>query len=184
MSIAMLIVATGWLIFSMMTMSTYRESQTQRLEQLRDFRADVSYQNRIEEMKQAGELFLSSPIYGVGFGYQYNFWRPFVQSIGPGYLDTNFTHSDIMFLASKGGGICLFLFGMMLYGFGRRLYQIRKEKLNGPQSTWASFGIVMIITSLIIGSSTPFYQTRWATFTFAVLLAVGLAYKGAESNGR
>ena len=184
MSTAMLIVATGWLIFSMMTMSTYRESQTQRLEQLRDFRADVSYQNRIEEMKQAGELFLSSPIYGVGFGYQYNFWRPFIQSIGPGYLDTNFTHSDIMFLASKGGGIGLFLFGMMLYGFGKRLYQIRKEKLNGPQSTWASFGIVMIITSLIIGSSTPFYQTRWATFTFAVLLAVGLAYKGAESNGR
>jgi O-antigen ligase len=184
MSTAMLIVATGWLIFSMMTMSTYRESQTQRLEQLRDFRADVSYQNRIEEMKQAGELFLSSPIYGVGFGYQYNFWRPFVQSIGPGYLDTNFTHSDIMFLASKGGGIGLFLFGMMLYGFGRRLYQIRKEKLNGPRSTWASFGIVMIITSLIIGSSTPFYQTRWATFTFAVLLAVGLAYKETESNER
>ena len=184
MSMAMLIVATGWLILSTMAESTYMESQTHRLEQLRHFQSDVSYQNRIEEMKQAGELFLSSPIYGVGFGYQYNFWRPFIQSIGPGYLDTNFTHSDIMFLASKGGSIGLLLFGMMLYGFGKRLYQIRKENLSGLQPTWASFGIVMIITSLIIGSSTPFYQTRWATFTFAVLLAVGLAYKGTESNGR
>jgi NADH:ubiquinone oxidoreductase subunit 6 (subunit J) len=89
-----------------------------------------------------------------------------------------------MFLASKGGVIGLFLFGMMLYGFGKRLSQIRKGGLNRLQSTWASFGIVMIIISLIIGSSTPFYQTRWATFTFAVLLGVGLAYKGTESNGR
>jgi O-antigen ligase len=184
MSLAILIIATGWLIFTTMTMSTYKESQIDRLQKLRDYQYDLSYQNRIEEMKQAGELFLSSPIYGVGFGYEYNFWRPFVQSIGPGYVDTNFTHSDIMFLASKGGVIGLFLFGMMLYGFGKRLSQIRKGNPNRLQSTWASFGVVMIITSLIIGSSTPFYQTRWATFTFAVLLAVGLAYKGTESNGR
>ena len=180
MSIAILIIATGWLIFSTMGSSTYRESQADRLRELRDFQFDVSYQNRIEEIKQTGELFLSSPIYGVGFGYQYAFWRPFVHLIGPGYLETNFTHTDIMFFASKGGVIGLFLFGMMLYGFGEKLYQLRKEKPNGLQYTWASFGIVMIIGSLIIGSSTPFYQTRWTTFAFAILLAVALSYKEAS----
>jgi hypothetical protein len=180
MSIAVLVVATGWLILSTMGSTTYRESQADRLQELRDFQFDVSYQNRIEEIKQTGELFLSSPIYGVGFGYQYTFWRPFVRLIGPGYLDTNFTHADIMFFASKGGAIGLVLFGMMLYGFGKRLYQLRKEKPNGLQSTWASFGLVMIISSLIIGSSTPFYQTRWATFAFAILLAVGLSRKEAR----
>ncbi len=179
-SIAILVIATGWLIFSTMGLSTYRESQTDRLQELRDFRFDVSYQNRIEEIKQTGELFLSSPIYGVGFGYQYNFWRPFIRLIGPGYLETNFTHTDIMFFASKGGVIGLFLFGMMLYGFGKKLYHLRKEKPNSLQSTWASFGLVMIIGSLIIGSSTPFYQTRWATFAFAILLAVGLSRKEAR----
>jgi len=182
-SIAILVTATGWLIFSTMGPSTYRESQADRLQELRDFRLDVSYQNRIEEIKQAGELFLSSPIYGVGFGYQYNFWRPFVQSIGPGYLNTNSMHTDIMFFVSKGGVIGLFLFGMMLRGLGKKLYQLRKEKPDGLQSTWASFGLVMIISSLIIGSSTPFYQTRWATFAFAILLAVGLSRNAKGING-
>jgi hypothetical protein len=179
-SIAILVIATGWLIFSTMGLSSYRESQAHRLQELRDFQFDVSYQNRIEEIEQTGELFLSSPIYGVGFGYRYNFWRPFVQLIGPGYLDTNYTHADIMFFVSKGGVVGLFLFGMVLYGFGKRLYQLRKEKPNGLQSTWASFGLVMIISSLIIGSSTPFYQARWATFAFAILLAVGLSTREAR----
>ena len=183
-SIAILVIATGWLIFSTMGSSTYREFQAYRLQELRDFQFDLSYQNRVEEIKQAGKLFLSSPVYGVGFGYQYSFWRPFVQLIGPGYLDTNFTHTDIMFFASKGGVIGLFLFGMMLYGFGKKLYQLRKEKPNSLQSTWASFGLVMIISSLIIGSSTPFYQTRWATFAFAILLAVGLSHKKSEPDVR
>lgn len=182
-SIGILIIVTGWLILSVMGPTTYRESQADRLRELRDFEFDLSYQNRVEEIKQAGELFLSSPIYGVGFGYQYGFWRPFIQLIGPGHLETNFTHSDIMFFASKGGVIGLFLFGMMLYGFGKRLYQLRKESANSLRSTWASFGLVMIVSSLIIGSSTPFYQTRWATFAFAVLLAVGLSFgeAGIES---
>jgi O-antigen ligase len=179
-SIGILIIVTGWLIFSIMEPTTYRESQADRLRELRDLQFDLSYQNRVEEIKQAGQLFLSSPIYGVGFGYQYTFWRPFVRLIGPGYLDTNFTHTDIMFIASKGGLIGLFLFGMMLYGFGKRLYQLRKERPNSLRSTWASFGLVMIVGSLIIGSSTPFYQTRWATFAFSVLLAVGLSFREAR----
>lgn len=179
-SIGILIIVTGWLIFSIMEPTTYRESQGDRLRELKDLQFDLSYQNRVEEIKQAGQLFLSSPIYGVGFGYQYAFWRPFVQVIGSGHLETNFTHTDIMFFASKGGVIGLFLFGMMLYGFGKRLYQLRKECANSLWSTWASFGLVMIVSSLIIGSSTPFYQTRWATFAFAVLLAVGLSSREAR----
>ena len=120
----------------------------------------------------------------MGFGYKYEFWRPFITGVGPGLLNTNFTHNDIMFITSKGGIIGLTLFGLMLYGFTRKLLQRRKEKPNSVQSAWATFALLMIVNSLLIGLSTPIYQTRWATFALAILLAIGLGYKESEPDAR
>jgi O-antigen ligase len=183
-------VATGILVLTMGFLffkggsASYVELQRERLQKLVEYRYDLSFENRLEEINQTGELFLSAPVWGVGFGYQYDFWRPFITGIGPGFLDTNYTHNDIMYIASKGGLIGLILFGLMLYGIGKKLLQRRKENRGSIESAWATIALIALINSLIIGLSTPVFQTRNAVFALAILLALGLGYKGTESNAR
>ncbi len=181
-ALGILVVLMGFLFFYKSS-STYIESQSERLQTLRDFRSDLSFENRIEEIKQSGQLFLSSPLWGVGFGYQYDFWRPFITGIGPGILETNYTHNDIMYISSKGGLIGLILFGLMLYGVGREIFQRRREKRGSIESAWATIAIIALINCLIIGLSTPIFQTRGAAFALAILLALGLGYSPKGNNG-
>jgi O-antigen ligase len=183
LSMGTLVVLMAFLFFQKGP-STYIESQRGRLQQLAEYRYDLSFENRLEEIKQSGELFLSSPLWGVGFGYQYDFWRPFITGVGPGFMDTNYTHSDIMYIVSKGGMIGLILFGLMHYGLGKKLFRRRKENPGSIQSAWATIAIIALLNSLIIGLSTPIFQSRWAAFTLAILLAMGIGYRGAESSGR
>lgn len=181
LSIGTLVVLMAFLFFQKGP-STYIESQRVRLQQLMEYRYDLSFENRLEEIKQSGELFLSSPFWGVGFGYQYDFWRPFIAGIGPGFMDTNYTHNDIMYIASKGGLTGLILFGLTLYGLGKELFRRRKEDPGSIQSVWATIAIVALFNSLVIGLATPIFQSRWAAFTLAILLALGLSYKEARSG--
>jgi len=182
-SIVITVGLIGWL-FLHSGSSSYIESQSVRFQKLVEYHYDLSFENRVEEIKQTGELFLSSPLYGVGFGYRYRFWRPFVTGIGPGILDTTFTHNDIMFIVSKGGLIGLVLFGLMLYGLGKKLFQRRKEKPNSLQSAWATIGLIALVNSIVIGLSTPVIQTRGIIFVLAILLAMGLAYGETGSDAR
>jgi O-antigen ligase len=182
-ALVILVTLVGFLFFHEGP-TTYIEYQKERFEALKEYHSDLSFENRLEEIKQAGELFLSTPVWGVGFGYHYDFWRPFVTGIGPGFLDTNYTHNDIMYIASKGGLIGLMLFGLMLHGMGKKLLQRRKENPGNIESAWATIAILIGINSLIIGLSTPIFQTRNAVFALAILLALGLGYKGPESSGR
>jgi len=184
MCLVILVAVVGWLIFFQTGSDTYVASQRDRFQGLIELQHNLSFENRIEEIKQAKELFKSSPVYGVGFGYHYSFWRPFITGIGPGILSSNFTHNDIMYIASKGGIIGLILFGLMLYGFVIKLFERKKEKPDSLQSAWATFAILMLFNSLLIGLSTPVYQTRWATFALAALLALGLGYKGPETDAK
>jgi O-antigen ligase len=162
--------------------ATYLEYQKERFQGLKEFHSDLSFENRLEELNQTGELFLSAPVWGMGFGYQYDFWRPFITGIGPGFLDTNYTHNDIMYIASKGGLIGLILFGLMLYGMGKKLFQRRKANPGSIESAWATIALIALINSLIIGLSTPVFQTRNAVFALAILLALGLGYGGATPD--
>jgi O-antigen ligase len=162
----------------------YVELQRERLQKLIEYHSDLSFENRLEEINQTGELFLSAPVWGVGFGYQYDFWRPFITGIGPGFLDTNYTHNDIMYIASKGGFIGLILFGLMLYGMLEKLFHRMKKAPATIESTWATIALVALINSLIIGLSTPVFQTRNAVFALAILLALGLNHRGSQPDGR
>ncbi len=157
--------------------TSYVDLQRERLQKLIEYRHDLSFENRLEEINQTGELFLSAPVWGVGFGYQYNFWRPFIAGIGPGFLDTNYTHNDLMYIASKGGLIGLVLFGLMLYRIGKKLFQRRKDNPGSIESAWATIALIALLNSLIIGLSTPIFQTRSAVFALAILLAMGLSHK-------
>jgi O-antigen ligase len=183
LAIGILVLIMGFLFFKGGS-GSYVDLQRERLQKLVEYRYDLSFENRLEEINQTGELFLSAPVWGVGFGYQYDFWRPFITGIGPGFLDTNYTHNDIMYIASKGGLIGLILFGLMLYGMGRKLFQRRKENPGSIESAWATIALIALINSLIIGLSTPVFQTRSAVFALAILLTLGLGNKRTESNAR
>jgi len=174
--LAILIVGIGYLVISFGS-EQFFSSQAQRYQKLQEYEQDLSWQNRVEEMKQCNDLFLSSPIYGVGFGYQYAFWRPFISGKGEGYLDTNYTHNDIMFIASKGGAIGILLFSLMIYTFMKELHLLRKEKSKKEQAAWSTIGFLTIISSLIIGLSTPIYQTRQFTFILMLLIGYALGFK-------
>lgn len=180
LSIVLLMVLLGVLSFATSS-KTYVSSQQDRFQGLVGYKSNLSYQNRMEEMEQAGELFMSSPLIGVGFGYQYDFWRPFVEGIGPGYWVTNFTHNDIMFIASKGGLTGLLLFCLMVVGIMKKLLHRRKGGVENSQYAWATIAILCLINCLIIGLSTPILQTRSAMFYLTFLLSMGLSKK---QNGR
>lgn len=175
--ILVLVVAMSGLVFYGPGASSYLDAQNERVKLLAGYQDDLSTRSRLDELSQTTDLFLSEPIIGVGFGYTYNFFRSYVEGLeGAGNMSSNFTHNDIMFIASKGGIIGLTLFGLMLYKLARRLYRISKENPASIQSAWARFGFLVIINSLLIGSSTPVYQTRSYTFIVLVVIAMGLGY--------
>lgn len=178
-----LVAALSWLVFYGPGSSSYREAQSERVELLVNYQDDLSAQSRLDELSQTADLFLSAPLIGVGFGYTYNFFRSYVEGIvGAGYISTNYTHNDIMFIASKGGIIGLTLFGLMLYRLSYRLYRISKGNPASLQAAWARCGLLVIINSLVIGSSTPVYQTRSSMFFIVILLAMGLGYQKKDSG--
>ncbi|MDP2808186.1 MAG: O-antigen ligase family protein [bacterium] len=162
---------------------SYREDQAVRIQLMLGYQKDVSVQSRLDEFKQSGELFLSSPFIGVGFGYQYHFWRHWVRAFqGSGYMDTNFTHNDMMNFAAKSGLAGLILLALAFAGLIKVLQKKRKENPDSLSRTWAAFGTIAIIQSFFVGLSTPVYQTREAIFILAVIIAISLSYNSAVSN--
>jgi O-antigen ligase len=166
----------GYMVVRGLGSSNFGQLQTRRFSQIVEYHKDVSIQNRINEAQQAGQLFISSPIWGAGFGYQYRFWR-FITGKGFGYMDTNYTHNDIINIAAKGGLAGLLLFGLMIAGFYRALLK-RKNTLDDPlASGWAAVGLIILTSSLITGLSTPIFQSRTAMFGLFFILALGFGYK-------
>ena len=162
---------------------SYREDQTARIQLTLGYQKDASIQSRMDEFNQAGELFLSSPFIGVGFGYQYHFWTHWVKALqGAGYSDTNFTHNDIMNFAAKGGLAGLILLALAFAGLIKALQKNRMESPDPLSRTWATFGIIAMIQSFFVGLSTPVYQTREAIFILSVIIAISLSYNGASSD--
>ncbi|MCU0606098.1 MAG: O-antigen ligase family protein [Candidatus Edwardsbacteria bacterium] len=150
-------------------------SQEERMRSLIDYQHDMSYQNRSKEFMEAGRLFLRSPVLGMGYGYQYKFYR-FIQHIGMGYLETNFTHNDVVNVAAKGGLFGLFLLFMLFRGLLHRLRARVRDDSGKTAGTWAVIAMTCCFLSLFVGSSTPVLQTREASFIMAVVIAMGLSY--------
>jgi O-antigen ligase len=158
------------------------ETQAGRWDQMLGYRSDLSVKSRFDELYQAIDLFKTSPIYGVGFGYQYHFWRNWVNALkGSGYMDTNFTHNDIINVIAKGGLAGLAIFGLMIYGLMRKLVERRRSISEQVAKAWATLGIMAIIQSFFVGLSTPVYQTREATFLLAILVAIALSYENKKA---
>jgi hypothetical protein len=181
--ICLLLLLTGWMIYRGSN-TEYAALQTERFQALENYQHDASFQNRMDEIHQSFALFTTSPLYGIGFGYQYHFWRTFIQNIGPGYLDTNFMHTDVMYILSKGG-----LAGFVILAFAIRALLV---KMGGKKAAstgdmrypFASFGVLFVCISLVIGLSTPVFQYRPHCFMFAFVVALGLSDWGREHDSR
>jgi len=163
-----------WLVVTTGYTETYIGQQGQRFDALLHYQGDLSFQNRMEEMKQTFALFLKSPVWGSGFGHQYHFWRPMISGIGAGYLDTNYTHNDFLNIAAKGGAIGLFLFGMMIWSLLKQLRAVLAPGM-GLETAWPKLAQVLIYSTLLLGFSTPIYQSRVALFALCFVIALGLS---------
>lgn len=183
--IALCLVAVGWLYFlpseqsvslkSHETQGSWLKMQTERIYGARH--RDIAVMNRNAEFTQARDKFLSSPIYGMGFGYIYHFWRYHVSKLGgSGFWDSNYTHNDIINILAKGGLIGFILWALMIWGFLRLFYEKRKMNKGKPEALLPTIGIVAIFNSIFVGSSTPVYQDRNAMFFLAVILSVCMSH--------
>lgn len=182
--IALCLVAVGWLYFlpseqsvslkSHETQGSWLKMQTERIYGARH--RDISIMNRNVEFTQARDKFLSSPIFGMGFGYIYHFWRYHVSGKGAsGFWDSNFTHNDIINFLAKGGLIGFILWALMNWGFLRLFYEKRKMNKGKPEALLPTIGIIAIFNSIFVGSSTPVYQFREAMFFLVVVVALSLS---------
>lgn len=161
--------------------SGYWQTQSTRLLGIK--RKDVSILNRIDEFQQTYRLFIRSPIFGMGFGYTYTFWRHHVSGAGKsGFMQSNYTHNDLINIAAKGGIIGLVLFFTMLRMLLVKLIERKNQYWGTPHSVWPVLGIIAIYNSLFIGSSTPIYQSRPGMFMLTIFISLGLRKMEQENN--
>ncbi len=137
---------------------------------------DIAIMNRNIEFKQAGEKFLSSPLYGMGFGYIYRFWRYHVSGKGgSGFWHSNFTHNDFINILAKGGIIGFGLWLIMLITILKKLFELREEYKDSRGGLLPTLAIIAVLNALFVGTSTPVFQTREAMFFLATIVGLGLS---------
>ncbi|MFH1387047.1 MAG: O-antigen ligase family protein [bacterium] len=141
---------------------------------------DLSWQSRMAERKATLAIFYKHPLLGIGLGYQYYFWRPFVKGIGPGYMTTNMTHSDETNYLAKTGligvGLLLFLFYNVVY-LGIKFYR----RTNDPECRMIYLlGTCSTIIAVIVANSTPILQIRYNASALAFVIAFIFVKKKLE----
>lgn len=183
-AIGLMIIIMGWLVFvpgnpystfkSYGTGGSYVQMQSARIFGIQH--QDVAILNRADETKVVMEKFKGSPLYGVGFGFKYVFWRHHVSGKGgSGFYENNFTHNDVANILAKGGLAGLLLFMVMLSKYLKALYRKRKRVQDPIRMVLPTAAVIGIFSSIFVGLSTPVYQTREAIFFLVFLVALGLS---------
>lgn len=183
-AIGIMLAIMGWLVFvpgnsystfkSYGTGGSYVQMQSARIFGIQ--KQDVAILNRADETRSVLDKFKGSPLYGVGFGYKYVFWRHHVSGRGgSGFFENNFTHNDVANVLAKGGLVGLLLFLMMLYKYLKSLYWQRRASKNQIDKVLPTAAVIGIFSSLFVGLSTPVYQTREAIFFLVFVIALGLS---------
>lgn len=182
---ALALIATAMVVMTVIITggmgSSFNQKQAYRINQFIEYQRDLSVQNRVYEAEQALQLFYSSPLCGVGFGFQYHFWR-FITGKGYGYMDTNYTHNDLINIIAKGGLIGLLLFLLMIYSFYNKLHKRRELGTNPLVYAWATVAVIILSSSMITGLSTPIFQTRSVMFGLFFILSLGLGFTPKDAE--
>ena len=154
-----------------------------QLEVVRTFQyleGDLSWQSRMAEATQSLALFFQSPLYGVGLGHQYRFWRPFVKGIGPGYLESNVTHADSANYLAKTGLIGVIIFAFLFCSViitGIKFYNQSEDPEN---KMIYLLGVAGTIVAMIVCNSTPILQIRYNASALAFLIGFMFAKRKLE----
>ncbi|MFH1684318.1 MAG: O-antigen ligase family protein [Candidatus Margulisiibacteriota bacterium] len=143
---------------------------------------DLSWQSRLAEGAQTFGIFYQHPIFGVGLGYQYHFWRPFIHGIGPGYMDTNMTHSDSTNYLAKTGLVGVL---MLIFFFYNAVYlgiKFYNQSADRQSRMVYLLGACSVIVALIVANSTPILQIRYNASALAFVIAFIFARKKLEQQ--
>lgn len=149
--------------------------QQENLRTFENLGSDLSWQSRMAEARQVWALFARHPFLGVGVGYQYNFWRPWVPGGGSGYMRSNFTHSDFMNYLGKTGLIGVSIIGLLLFQAVALCWKGCRETDENEARMVYLVVLMMLLVALLISNSTPVLQSRDASFSLATLIGLALA---------
>ena len=137
----------------------------QRLFSVTYEKIDISNLGRLVEYVTAIEAFLSSPIFGVGFGFLFSYFSP-----GIGYMSTIYCHNSYLYILSKMGLVGFIPFLMILLYSMQVGIKLLKSKLDIEEISIA-FSFVIMLLFIVIKSF-----TTWHLNTVTFSLFIGLLF--------
>jgi O-antigen ligase len=152
--------------------TTWKE-QTSRFQTLSETGEDPSVQIRREQIQEAFHVWETSPLIGVGLGYQYHYHTLF--ETDKYALPNDFNHSDFANTLAKTGLLgFVFIYGLLLTAI---LAAVRLENIAMTPEDRA-IGLtaeVTLIVALIIGNSTPMLQDKGCSFVLTLIIGLVLS---------
>ena len=148
---------------------------------------DLSMESRNDEAQQCWDIFKQNPIMGIGVGYRYRFWRHWGWVGANTYLINNFTHSDFMWFLSKTGIIGTILFLVFMAQMSRISWALWKKGSRPEDRAGGMIAFILIVGALIVGQSTPIFQTRGESIFLGVIMGYAfslyrLSFQEREQN--
>lgn len=166
--IAGVIFVTGFFI-AMNVKSQILEEKKQRLTGIVGGH-QLSLLNRLDEISQCAGLFRKHPVFGVGIGYRYVFFRHFVSGVGEGVMENNYTHSDLMNFLAKLGLVGTLLFFWFYIRICRLCWKVWKKAPTEAQQAKGMMCFIVLVSALLIGQSTPIIQSKNASLFLGMVL--------------
>ncbi|HEY3396318.1 MAG TPA: O-antigen ligase family protein [Armatimonadota bacterium] len=146
--------------------------QTGRFSTLQNLNEDQSVTIRRDQLNEALRLFRSSPIIGVGLGYQYRYSISFTDRYD---VPTNYNHSDLANSLAKMGvlGTAL-IYALLVFAI---LAAVRLQRVGVlPQDRALGMAAeAALIVAIVIGNSTPMLQEKGSAFLLSLLVGLVLA---------
>lgn len=139
-------------------------------EKFETFAGQLSILNRLDEIKQSGIIFINNPIMGIGIGHRYRFWRHFIKDKGPGYMVSNFTHSDLMNFLAKLGIVGTLIFYVFYYKLCKLAWLVWKRGTEKEDQGRGLICFTLLIAAFIVGQSTPIIQHRPASLLLGMIM--------------
>jgi hypothetical protein len=147
------------------------DAKIAKLQRIRDIGGDMAIEDRLGEATQCFGLFQSSPFLGKGAGFTYHLSRKFVQGMGSNVvLETNFTHSDLMFMLSKFGLIGTGLFLWFYYKISKLSWLVWKNAESAKPRAKGLICFLILLSTFFMCQSTPFLQNRIDAFFLSLVM--------------
>jgi O-antigen ligase len=149
------------------------QQQTARYNTLYNTGEDQSVQIRKEQIQEAVRVFDSSPLIGVGLGYQYHYKLSYETSKYEAPND--FNHSDLANTLAKTGLLGAILIYGMLITTVLAAVRLQRVALEPEDRAIGLTAEATLIVALIIGNSTPMLQDKGSAFMLTLIIGLVLS---------